>query len=89
MLRTPQTASVGDMGAPGRASTDTAPGALTLEGRVTDGIGTAVPTAVVALIGTHDTTVSHSDRSDVVNVMRRPSRRMRMEIWPPGFRELR
>ena len=44
---------------PGRRDTSgTAPGALTLVGIVTDASGAAVPAAVVALIGTADTTVT-------------------------------
>ena len=58
ILRTPQATSASDTGPARRASTDTAPGALTLVGSVTDASGAAVPAAVVALIGTNDTTVT-------------------------------
>ena len=43
---------------PVRASTDTAPGALTVAGSVTDTSGAVVGGAIVALIGGHDTTVT-------------------------------
>ena len=42
----------------GPDTSGTASGALTLEGRVTDGSGSAVPAAVAVLVGTHDTTAT-------------------------------
>ena len=70
ILRTPLATSASDTGRARRASTDTAPAALTLVGTVTDASGAAVPSAVAALIGTDDTTVTDDSGRFVLHAPR-------------------
>jgi Carboxypeptidase regulatory-like domain len=68
--RTSRAASASDTGPARRASSDAAPDALTLMGTVTDASGVAVAAAVVALIGTQDSTATDGRGQFVLHELR-------------------